>query len=369
MPGATRKIIHVDMDAFFASIEQRDHPEYRAKPLAVGYSGNRGVVAAASYEARRFGVHSAMSSRLALRRCPGLIFLPPRFEHYRAVSRQIRAIFEEYTDLIEPLSLDEAFLDVSKNHKNMASATRIAQEIKASIRSQTGLTASAGVSFNKFLSKIASDYNKPDGLFVIKPSDAEAFVEKLPIEKFFGVGRVTAERMHRMGIRNGLDLKHLTKAELVASFGKMGHAFYGYARAIDPRVVEAQHLRRSLGTETTFSENLTDNKDLLLCLQELTEELMRRIGKSEFKGRSLSLKIKYEDFKIVSRSYTASGYITDSQTLFKIGRKLLQEAEVSKPVRLMGLSLKTAASDRSLWKSNLQLSIPFETFSVESQHS
>ena len=226
------------MDAFFASIEQRDNADYKGKPLAVGYSGERGVVAAASYEARRYGVRSAMASKTALRKCPHLIFVMPRFEVYKSVSRQIMEIFHEYTDLVEPLSLDEAFLDVTENHKQMASATQIAQEIKLKIQETTGLTASAGVSFNKFLAKIASDYNKPNGLFVVKPNDAERFVETLSIEQFYGVGKVTAERMHRLGIKTGADLKQWSEQELVTKFGKAGHSYYQNARAIGDRPVE-----------------------------------------------------------------------------------------------------------------------------------
>lgn len=226
------------MDAFFASIEQRDNADYKGKPLAVGYSGARGVVAAASYEARRYGVRSAMASTTALRKCPHLIFVMPRFEVYKSVSRQIMDIFHEYTDLVEPLSLDEAFLDVTENHKQMASATQIAQEIKQKIQETTGLTASAGVSFNKFLAKIASDYNKPNGLFVVKPKDAERFVETLSIEQFYGVGKVTAERMHRLGIKTGADLKQWSEQSLLTKFGKAGHSYYQNARAIDNRPVE-----------------------------------------------------------------------------------------------------------------------------------
>jgi len=232
-----RKIIHIDMDAFFASIEQRDNPDYRGKPLAVGYPGARGVVAAASYEARQYGVRSAMASKTALRKCPHLIFVLPRFDVYKSVSRQIMDIFHEYTDLVEPLSLDEAFLDVTENFKQMASATQIAQEIKQKITDTVGLTASAGVSFNKFLAKIASDYKKPNGLFVVRPDEAERFVETLVVEQFYGVGKVTAERMHQLGIKTGADLKQWSEQNLVANFGKAGHVYYQNARAIDDSTV------------------------------------------------------------------------------------------------------------------------------------
>ncbi len=355
-----RKIIHVDMDAFYASIEQRDNPEYRGKPLAVGYSGERGVVAAASYEARRYGVRSAISSRLALRKCPHLIFVMPRFEEYKAVSRQIHAAFEEYTDLIEPLSLDEAFLDVTTNHKNKASATQIAQEIKMRIWQETGLTASAGVSFNKFLAKIASDYKKPNGLFVIKPSVAERFVETLPIEKFFGVGKVTAERMRKMGINTGMDLKQRSERELIDVFGKTGHLFYQFARAIDNREVEPNYIRKSLGAETTFSKDLNTYEELIPELREVAEEVARRTEKHRFQGRTLTLKIKYADFKVISRSRTYPQFVESFENLFEAGKDLLQQVDVSSYVRLIGLTVKNNDDDETLWKYNMQLTIPFE---------
>ena len=249
-----RKIIHIDMDAFYASVEQRDRPEYRGRPIAVGYDGPRGVVATASYEARPYGVHSALSSVLAKRLCPELIFVPARFDVYKAVSRQIRAIFGEYTELVEPLSLDEAFLDVS----HVRSATLVAREIKARILAETGLTASAGISVNKMLAKIASDYRKPDGLFTIPPERIEEFVAGLPVERFFGIGEVTAEKMHRLGIRTGADLRLWNEAALVQQFGKAGHSYYGYARGIDEREVTPNRVRKSLGAETTFAEDTDD---------------------------------------------------------------------------------------------------------------
>ncbi|HLP05808.1 MAG TPA: DNA polymerase IV, partial [Paludibacter sp.] len=255
-----RKIIHIDMDAFFASIEQRDNPDYRGKPLAVGHAGTRGVVAAASYEARKYGVRSAMASKTALRKCPQLIFVMPRFDVYKSVSSQVLEIFREYTDLVEPLSLDEAFLDVTENHKNMPSATHIALEIKQKIFEKLSLTASAGVSFNKFLAKIASDFNKPNGIYVVTPETAAQFVEKLEIEKFYGVGKVTAKRMHQLGINTGADLKQWSIEGLVANFGKAGHFYYQNARGIDHRPVEPQHIRKSVGAETTFGHD-TDNLD------------------------------------------------------------------------------------------------------------
>lgn len=290
------------MDAFFASIEQRDFPEYKGKPLAVGYAGARGVVAAASYEARRFGVRSAMASKIALRKCPQLIFVMPRFEVYKAVSRQIMDIFHEYTDLVEPLSLDEAFLDVTVNHKQIALATQIAQEIKQKIYDTVGLTASAGVSYNKFLAKIASDYQKPNGLFVVHPAFAEQFVEKLMVEQFFGVGKVTAERMHQLGIRTGADLKQWTEQNLVANFGKAGHMYYQNARAIDERPVESHRIRKSVSSETTFETDLDSLQQLTPELEKLAQEVIEYITRKNFQGRTISLKVKYADFKVITRS-------------------------------------------------------------------
>lgn len=353
-----RKIIHIDMDAFFASIEQRDNPEYRGKPLAVGYAGERGVVAAASYEARKYGVRSAMSSRIALKRCPHLIFTPSRFDAYKEVSRQIMDIFGEYTDLIEPLSLDEAFLDVTENHKNIHSATIIAKEIKQKIKDTTQLTASAGVSFNKFLAKIASDYNKPDGLFVIQPKDAEKFVESLAIERFFGVGKVTAKYMHQIGIKNGLDLKQRSERELIAHFGKMGHQFYQYARGLDDRPVEPDRIRKSLGAENTFEKDIDSYENLTIEMEAIAREVIRRISKRSFYGRTVTLKIKYADFKTISRSKTLSEPIDNYEMLIDIGKELLQMVDISPKVRLLGLSIKN--NDDNIWKDAVQLEIDFK---------
>lgn len=328
------------MDAFYASVEQRDHPEYRNKPLAVGYSGVRGVVAAASYEARRYGVRSAMPSVTARRKCPHLIFAPARFEVYKSVSLQIRSIFLEFTDLVEPLSLDEAFLDVTTNHKGMSIATEIAIEIKRRIKEETGLTASAGVSYNKFLAKIASDYNKPNGLFIIKPSVAQRFIEELPIERFFGVGHVTAERMRKMGIRTGLDLKQYSQMDLVNRFGKLGAVLYKNARGIDEREVEANRLRKSVGAENTYLEDLTTVDQMVKELEQVADEVIRRISKHSFKGRTVTLKVKYDDFRIVTRSKSFLLPVTNYETLFKTGVELLKNVDTEIPVRLMGLTIK-----------------------------
>ncbi len=347
------------MDAFYASIEQRDNKEYRGKPLAVGYAGPRGVVAAASYEARRYGVRSAMASKTALRKCPHIIFVPARFDVYKSVSRQVMDIFHEYTDIVEPLSLDEAFLDVTHNHKNIASATQIAKEIKEKIFDATRLTASAGVSFNKFLAKIASDYNKPNGLFVVKPAMAEKFVESLPIEQFFGVGKVTAKYMHDLGIKTGWDLKQRSENELVAHFGKAGHVYYLNARAIDERPVESQRIRKSISSETTFDRDIDNIDELALELDIVAKDAFSDIEKKGFKGRTITLKIKYADFKIITRSKTFNTPIVDYDTFYKEGFELLQNVDLSPKVRLIGLGLKNS-DDETNWAEAVQLRINFE---------
>ncbi|MFV0331912.1 MAG: DNA polymerase IV [Dysgonomonas sp.] len=354
-----RKIIHIDMDAFYASIEQRDNPEYRGKPLAVGYAGPRGVVAAASYEARRYGVRSAMASKTALRKCPHLIFASARFDVYKSVSRQIMEIFHEYTDLVEPLSLDEAFLDVTENHMHIASATQIAQEIKQKIFDTTHLTASAGVSFNKFLAKIASDQNKPNGLFVVKPKVAERFVESLAIEQFFGVGKVTAKLMHQLGIKTGWDLKQRSENELVANFGKVGHIYYLNARAIDDRPVESQRIRKSMSSETTFDRDIDDLDELAFELDIVARDAFLHIDKKKFRGRTVTLKIKYADFKTITRSRTFPDAVSDYDSFYKAGFELLQQVDLSPKVRLIGLGLKNS-DDEVVWHDAVQLRINFD---------
>lgn len=358
-----RKIIHVDMDAFYASIEQRDNPDYRGKPVAVGYGEKRGVVAAASYEARRYGVHSAMPSVTALRKCPHIIFVMPRFDHYRNVSNQIMQIFLEYTDKVEPLSLDEAFLDVTVNHKGNRSATLIAKEIKQKILNRTRLTASAGVSYNKFLAKIASDYKKPNGLFVIEPAEAEVFVEKLPVNSFFGVGKVTAARMEELGIKTGADLKQWSEIDLVREFGKAGIAYYHFARGIDDREVESERVRKSLGAEETFTEDLGEMVDILAALDQLAAEVHRRADKKKFLARTLTLKIKYADFTVITRSRTVGHYIRTYRQLFDLGKELLLQVDdlQEQKIRLMGLTLKNADVDPgALPEEGVQLMLEFE---------
>ena len=347
------------MDAFFASIEQRDNPEYRGKPLAVGYSGSRGVVAAASYEARRYGVRSAMASKTALRKCHFLIFVPARFDVYKDVSRQIMDIFYEYTDLVEPLSLDEAFLDVTTNHKNIFSATQIAQEIREKVYKTTNLTASAGVSFNKFLAKIASDQNKPNGLFVVKPKMAEEFVESLKIEQFFGVGKVTAKYMHQMGISTGWDLKQRSESELVSHFGKVGHVYYQNARAIDGRPVESFRVRKSISSETTFEADIDDLEKLAVVLDDLVKEVLDYIVKKDFKGRTIVLKLKYADFKIITRSKTMPIVVSDYDVFYQVSFDLLKNVDISPKVRLLGVGVKNG-EDEHIWNDAIQLRINFE---------
>ncbi|MBC8211113.1 MAG: DNA polymerase IV [Gammaproteobacteria bacterium] len=335
-----RKIIHIDMDAFFASVEQRDHPELIGKPVAVGGSRKRGVVAAASYEARKFGVYSAMPSVTARKKCPELIFVKPRFDVYKSVSRQIHGIFQQYTDLIEPLSLDEAYLDVSENKKGLPTATDVASEIKQAIHRSTGLTASAGVSINKFLAKIASDYDKPDGLFVITPNRAQQFIDRLPIEKFFGVGKVTASKMKSLGIRNGAELKQWSLEELVSLFGKSGHYFFDVANGQDNRPVVAHRERKSIGAETTFIEDQTSLDRLIESLQGIAQEVTRRVSSQQSAGRTVTLKIKFANFTQITRSHSMLTPVNDYQSIFSTAHYLLNEAfGEGMSVRLLGITL------------------------------
>jgi DNA polymerase-4 len=345
------------MDAFYASIEQRDHPEYRGRPLAVGYAAERGVVAAASYEARKFGVRSAMPSLTAMSKCPQIIFVPARFDVYRDVSLQIRNILLEYTDLVEPLSLDEAYLDVTANKPGIASATLIAKEIKRKIRETTELTASVGISVNKFLAKIASDWKKPDGLFVILPEEVESFVEELKIEQFWGVGKVTAARMHELGIRTGRDLKRFDEAELTSLFGKAGHIYYQNARGIDDREVVADYVRKSLGAEETFMADLDNKEELVERLREIADEVWRRASKREFFGRTVTLKVKYADFKEMSKRRTLSKPVEDYHTFWSVALDLLAVVEFGeqKKIRLMGLSVSNAGEADDMEGRQLRL--------------
>ncbi|HYD12779.1 MAG TPA: DNA polymerase IV [Allosphingosinicella sp.] len=356
-----RKIIHVDMDAFYASVEQRDNPELRGKPVAVG-GQVRGVVTAASYEARRFGVRSAMPSVTAKRRCPELIFVKPRFDAYRAVSQQIRAIFLDYTPLVEPLSLDEAYLDVTEDLKGIGIATLIAQEIRARIRAETGLTASAGVSYNKFIAKLASDQNKPDGLCVIPPSRGEAFVATLPVSRFHGVGPKTAEKMARLGIQTGADLRAQSLAFLQHNFGSSGDYYFNLARGICHRQVRPDRPYKSIGAEDTFLEDLTDGDALIAELDRISQTVWRRIEDKGIKGRTVTLKVKFRDFQIITRAKSLERNVADRAEFLETGVALLRTLlPVAKGIRLLGLTLSnlTESPDRDeLEPAELELELP-----------
>jgi DNA polymerase-4 len=344
------------MDAFYASIEQRDNPELRGKAIAVGKGSERGVVAAASYEARKYGVHSAMSSRVALQKCPHLIFVSNRMEVYKEVSHQIMEIFLDYTDLVEPLSIDEAFLDVTENKKQIRSATLIAREIKERIYELTELTASAGVSINKFLAKTASDYDKPDGLYVIKPEDAEQFVEQLPIEKFHGVGKVTAKKMHQLGIRNGADLKNRSLPWMNRHFGKVGLHYHNIARAIDERPVNPERIRKSVGTERTFEKDLQENFEIVTALYHIEKELMRRMEKSASYGRTLTLKVKFHDFRQITRSKTTPQTIDHFSILHRNAKDLLGQVDLrDRKIRLLGLSVSQLEKNEGTYAVQLEI--------------
>jgi DNA polymerase-4 len=334
------------MDAFFASVEQLDNPELRGKPVAVGGGGERSVVAAASYEARKFGVRSAMPSVIARRLCPDLIFVKHNFERYTEVSASVMEIFKEYTDIIEPLSIDEAFLDVTDDKKKIGSATVIAKRIRKEIKLKTGLTASAGISVNKFLAKIASDINKPDGLFLIRPEEAEKFIEELPVEKFYGIGKVTAEKMHKLGIHKGSDLKNWDLVALVRNFGKAGVFFYDIVRGIDERPVEPDQERKSVGTELTYEKDLTTRFEIIAELYKVEKELMERLEHSETTGRTITLKVKFSDFRQITRSKTLQNYIRDFDTLHREVTEIRKTLKLEGTrIRLLGVSISNLESD------------------------
>ena len=340
-----RKIIHLDMDAFYASVEQRDNPVLRDRPVAVGGARERGVVAAASYEARQFGVRSAMPCTTALRKCPELVFVPPRFEVYKEVSRQIRAIFAEYTPLIEPVSLDEAYLDVTHNLKEIESATQIARDIRAKILAETQLTASAGISYNKFLAKLASDHRKPNGQFVVRPEQGLAFVEGLAVGQFHGVGPVTAAKMNQLGIFTGADLRAQPAEFLQQQFGKAGHHYFAIARAQDHRPVVADRLRKSVGSETTFAQDLTQFQDLLDGLRPSIEEVWEYCQRTSILGRTITLKVKFADFQQITRSRSTVGAIASQAVLERLCRKLVESLfPLPKGVRLLGVSLSNLSN-------------------------
>lgn len=348
------------MDAFYASVEQHDNPELRGKPVCVG-GGKYGVVAAASYEARKFGIKSAMPGRMALEKCPHLIVVKPRFQRYKEISQQIRQIFQEYTDLVEPLSLDEAYLDVTENKKGIESANEIAREIRRKIFETTGLTASAGISVNKFLAKVASDYRKPNGQKTIHPSEILTFMEELPIEKFFGIGKVTANKMHELHIFKGKDLKEKSGEELIRLFGKSGQYYYNVVRGIHQSEVKPHRIQKSVGVEETFFENLLDDEAVYKELQIISDELENRLSKKEIKGKSLTLKIKYRDFSVFTRSKTQEVFYENAQDFFETAKKLWELRPYDKPIRLLGISLSNLNTEEKK-QISVQLKIPFPDY-------
>lgn len=360
-----RKIIHIDMDAFYASVEQRDNPELRGKPIAVGHAEKRGVVAAASYEARKYGVRSAMSSLKAKQLCPQLIFVPGRRNVYKEVSEQVHEIFHRYTDIIEPLSLDEAFLDVTHNKLDIPLAVDIAKEIKRSIREELHLVASAGVSYNKFLAKVASDYRKPDGLCTIHPDQAYDFIAQLPIEAFWGVGPVTAQKMHALGIHKGYDLQKCPLDMLVRQFGKAGQLYYDFARGIDLRPVETEYIRKSVGCECTLDKDITKPSSVIIELYHVAVELVERLKRNSFSGNTLTLKIKFYDFTQITRSLTQEKELHALDDILPLAKRLLKEVDYSiRPIRLIGLTVSNPKEEQEdsnkpheLWK---QLELEFK---------
>jgi len=352
-----RKILHIDMDAFYASVEQRDNPALKGKPVIVGgRPERRGVVAACSYEARKFGIHSAMPSSRAVKLCPKAVFLSPRFDAYRQASQKINRVFHEFTELIEPLSLDEAYLDVTEYAASRGSATDVARDIKQRIKAEVNLTASAGVSYNKFLAKIASDMDKPDGLYVIRPEAAEGFIEKLEIRKFFGIGKVTEKKMHALGIFHGADLKKYSKIQLQTQFGSSGDYYFNIARGIDERPVRAHRERKSVGQETTFENNLSDKKQIWETLQGIAESLESTMEKKDLFARTVTLKVRYSDFQLITRSKTSDPAIRAKQELLSVLPELLKKTEVGKrPIRLIGITLANLLAPADLIQSDSEI--------------
>lgn len=353
-----RKIIHVDMDAFYASVEQLDNKELVGKPVAVGGSSVRGVVAAASYEARKFGVRSAMSGVLAKKKCPHLIFVKPRFSRYKEISVKIRQIFNDYTDLVEPLSLDEAYLDVTENKKGNPSASLIAQEIRDRIFKELKLRASAGISINKFIAKVASDINKPNGQKTISPEEVILFLEELPINKFYGVGKVTAAKMNNLGIFNGLDIKKKTREELVKLFGKSGDFYYNIVRGVHNSPVKPNRIRKSVAAERTFSKNISSEVFMLERLNKIAVELEKRMRKSETKGKTITLKIKYSDFTQQTRSKTVQKFMQTKGEIMDIVKELVYQEKFKNSVRLLGISFSNLDTEKKepVW---VQLKLDF----------
>jgi len=359
-PNTLRKIIHIDMDAFYASVEQMDQPHLRGKPLAVGGSEIRGVVSAASYEARKFGVRSAISGIQAKRLCPDLIFVPPRFDRYKEISKQIRNIFFEYTDLVEPLSLDEAYLDVTENKKGNPSATLLAQEIRQRIFEEVGLTASAGISINKFVAKIASDYNKPNGQKTVHPDEVASFLEKLDVKKFYGIGKVTAEKMYQLGIFTGIDLKQKPLDYLEKHFGNSGLHYFQIVRGIHESAVKPNRKIKSVGAERTFNENLSSEIYLEERLLNIAAELEKRLKKSKIAGKTISLKIKYSDFTLQTRSKTMPYFITDKAIIADVAKDLLYQERLRNSVRLLGISIHNLNNEETS-----KIELPQKSVSVQ----
>lgn len=352
-----RKIIHVDMDAFYASVEQLDNPELRGKPVAVGGGGKRGVVSAASYEARKFGVRSAISGTIARKRCPDLIFVKPRFARYKEISQKVRAIFHDYTDLVEPLSLDEAYLDVTENKKGHPSASMIAQEIRDRIYNEIGLTASAGISINKFIAKVASDYNKPNGQKTINPEEVIDFLEALDIRKFYGVGKVTAEKMYLLGIFTGKELKSKSIEYLEEHFGKSGTHYYNVVRGIHRGKVKPNRIQKSVAAERTFRDNISSEIFMLERLTHIAEELEKRLQKSGVAGKTITLKIKYSDFTLQTRSKTSTYFISDKSLILETAKDLLFQEKPKESVRLLGISLSNLNTEPKKEKTTEQKSV------------
>ncbi len=341
-----RKIIHVDMDAFYASVEELDNPELKGKPLAVGGSEKRGVVSAANYEARKFGVRSAMSGYLAKKNCPHLTFVKPRYARYKEISQKVKAIFFDYTDLVEPLSLDEAYLDVTVNKKGNPSATLIAQEIRRRIFDEIGLTASAGISINKFIAKIASDHNKPNGQKTVNPEEVLSFLEVLEIRKFYGVGKVTAEKMYKLGIFTGTDLRKRSLEFLETHFGKSGNYYYNVVRGVHLSEVKPHRIQKSVGAERTFSENLSSEIFMLERLAQIADELERRLKKSGIAGKTITLKIKYSDFTLQTRSKTLPYFVSEKALVLETAKELLYQEKMENSVRLLGISLANLNTEK-----------------------
>lgn len=352
-----RKIIHIDMDAFYASVEQLDNPELLGKALAVGGSEKRGVVAAASYEARKYGVRSAMSGMAAKRNCPELIFVPPRFDRYREISKQIREIFYEYTDLVEPLSLDEAYLDVTENKKGNPSATLIATEIRKKIKERTGLNASAGISINKFVAKIASDINKPNGQKTIVPEEVVPFLETLDVKKFFGVGKVTKEKMYGLGVFTGKDLKEKSLEFLKENFGKSGNHYYNVVRGIHSSKVKPSRIQKSLAAEHTFSENISSEIFMMERLDEIATEVEARLKKRNLAGKTVTLKIRYSDFSIQTRSKTVPVFLNGNNQILEVVKELLYQEKMKESVRLLGISISNLNNEKRKEKDDSKESI------------